>query len=91
VLFLSYYWLYYCTLAVQSVTLMVPLDRRAEAAELWNQIEAKIGAFVRGMALLGLVIAVLSGICYTIIGLPYGLTIAIIAGMLERSRMLGRL
>jgi predicted PurR-regulated permease PerM len=83
VLFLSYYWLYYRSLAVQAVALLVPLARRAEATELWNQIEAKIGAFVRGLALLGLVIAVLSGIAYTVIGLPYGLTIAIIAGILE--------
>jgi predicted PurR-regulated permease PerM len=83
VLFLSYYWLYYRSLAVQAVALLVPLDKRAEATELWNQSEAKIGAFVRGLALLGLVIAVLSGIAYTVIGLPYGLTIAIIAGILE--------
>src|SRR4029078_4515620 len=83
VLFLSYYWLYYRALAVQSIALLVPLDQRAGAVELWNQIEAKIGAFVRGLALLGLIIAVCSGVGYILIGLPYALTIAIIAGLLE--------
>jgi predicted PurR-regulated permease PerM len=83
VLFLSYYWLYYRALAIQSVVLLLPIDRRAEAIDLWNQIESKIGAFVRGLALLGLVIAILSAIGYTVIGLPYGLVIAIIGGILE--------
>ena len=37
----------------------------------------------RGLAVLSLVIGVLSAIGYVAIGLPYGLTIAIIAGLLE--------
>ncbi len=89
VLFLSYYWLYYRALVVQSVALLVPLDQRAEATEVWDQIEAKIGDFVRGLALLGLVIAVLSAIGYTIIGLPYAFTIAIVAGILEAIPYIG--
>ncbi|MFL5805668.1 MAG: AI-2E family transporter [Roseiflexaceae bacterium] len=83
VLFLSYYWLYYRALAVQSVALLVPLDYRADAIDLWNQIEAKIGAFVRGLALLGLLIAILAGTGFLLIGLPYAVTLAIIAGLLE--------
>jgi predicted PurR-regulated permease PerM len=83
VLFLSYYWLYYRARAVQSMALLVPLDYRAEAVEVWTQIEEKIGAFVRGLALLGLIIGVFSGAGFFLIGLPYALTIAIIAGLLE--------
>jgi predicted PurR-regulated permease PerM len=83
VLFLSYYWLCYRALAVQSVALLVPINQRAEATELWNQIESKIGAFVRGLAVLGFVIGALSAVGYVAIGLPYGLTLAIIAGVLE--------
>ncbi|MEO7908561.1 MAG: AI-2E family transporter, partial [Roseiflexaceae bacterium] len=83
VLILSYYWLYYRALAVQSIALLVPIDQRAGAVALWNEIETKIGAFVRGLAILGFVIGLLSGIGYVAIGLPYGLTIAIIAGILE--------
>jgi len=83
VFILSYYWLYYRALAVQSIALLVPIDQRAGAIALWNEIETKIGAFVRGLAILGFVIGLLSGIGYLAIGLPYGLTIAIIAGILE--------
>jgi len=83
VLFLSYYWLYYRARAVQSIALLVPLDYRTEAIEVWTQIEEKIGAFVRGLALLGLIIGLFSGAGFFLIGLPYALTIAIIAGLLE--------
>src|SRR5262249_37756334 len=40
VLLLSYYWLYYRALAVQSIALLIPLDYRTDAIELWDQIEA---------------------------------------------------
>lgn len=83
VLLLSYYWLTYRALAVQSVALLIPLNLRTEAVDTWNQIEIKIGAFVRGLSILGLTIAVFSFIGFTLIGLPYALTIAILAGVLE--------
>jgi predicted PurR-regulated permease PerM len=91
VLFLSYYWLCYRARAVQAIALLIPLDYRAEATTLWNQIEEKIGAFVRGLALLGLIIAVLSAVGYLLIGLPYALTIAVIAGLLEAIPYVGPL
>jgi predicted PurR-regulated permease PerM len=91
VLLLSYYWLYYRPLAIQSVALLIPIDQRAGAVELWNEIEAKIGAFVRGLAVLSFIIGLLSAIGYVAIGLPYGLTIAIIAGILEAIPYVGPL
>ncbi len=83
VLLLSYYWLYYRALAIQSIALVLPMNWRAEAIEVWNQIETKIGGFVRGLAILGISIGILSFIGYTLIGLPYALTLGIIAGILE--------
>jgi len=91
VMILSYYWLYYRALAIQSIALLAPINQRAGAIELWNDIETKIGAFVRGLAILGFVIGLLSAIGYTAIGLPYGLTIAIIAGILEAIPYIGPL
>ena len=91
VIILSYYWLYYRALAIQSIALLVPINQRAGAIELWNEIETKIGAFVRGLAILGFVIGLLSAIGYVAIGLPYGLTIAIIAGILEAIPYVGPL
>ena len=83
VLLLSYYWLYYRTLAVQSVALLIPLNNRAGAIAIWEESEQKIGAFVRGLAILSVVIGAFSAVGYIAIGLPYGLTIAVIAGILE--------
>jgi predicted PurR-regulated permease PerM len=91
VMILSYYWLYYRALAIQSIALLVPIDQRVGAIELWNEIETKIGAFVRGLAILSFVIGLLSAIGYVAIGLPYGLTIAIIAGILEAIPYVGPL
>src|SRR6185436_17942315 len=91
VMILSYYWLYYRALAIQSVALLVPINQRTGAVELWNEIETKIGSFVRGLAILGFVIGLLSAIGYVAIGLPYGLTIAIIAGILEAIPYVGPL
>jgi predicted PurR-regulated permease PerM len=91
VMTLSYYWLYYRALAIQSIALLVPIDQRTGAIELWNEIEIKIGAFVRGLAILSFVIGLLSAIGYVAIGLPYGLTIAIIAGILEAIPYVGPL
>ena len=83
VLFLSYYWLYYRALAIQSIALLIPLNQRAGVVEIWNESEQKIGAFVRGLVILSFIIGVLSAVGYVAIGLPYGLTIAVIAGLLE--------
>jgi predicted PurR-regulated permease PerM len=91
VLFLSYYWFCYRARAIQAIALLIPIDYRTEATALWNQIEEKIGAFVRGLALLGLIIGVLSAVGYLLIGLPYALTIAVIAGLLEAIPYVGPL
>src|SRR5262245_10830310 len=91
VLFLSYYWLCYRARAIQAIALLVPIDYRSEATALWSQIEEKIGAFVRGLALLGVIIAVLSAVGYLLIGLPYALAIAVIAGLLEAIPYVGPL
>ncbi|MBC8161823.1 MAG: AI-2E family transporter [Roseiflexaceae bacterium] len=83
VLLLSFYWLSYRALAVQSVALLIPLHIRTEAVEVWNEVEKKIGAFVRGLAILSITIAIFSFVGFSLIGLPYALTIAILAGVLE--------
>jgi len=91
VMILSYYWLYYRALAIQSIALLVPINQRVGAVDLWDEIENKIGAFVRGLAILGFVIGLLSAVGYMAIGLPYGLAIAIIAGILEAIPYVGPL
>lgn len=89
VILISYYWLYYRTLAIQAIALLIPIDQRAGALAIWSESEQKIGALIRGLAILSFVIGALSGVGYVAIGLPYGITIAIIA-ISRQCRMLGR-
>ena len=91
VILISYYWLYYRTLAIQAIALLIPIDQRAGALAIWSESEQKIGAFIRGLAILSFVIGALSGVGYVAIGLPYGITIAIIAGILEAVPYVGPL
>lgn len=89
VLLIGYYWLTYRERAVRAVALLVPQPQRAGAVRLWSDIEAKIGAFVRGLAILGLAIGAMAGIGYWLIGLPYAFTIAVIAALLEAIPYIG--
>lgn len=91
VLLLAFYWLYYRAMAIQSVALLIPMNVRGEVVTIWERIEAKIGAFVRGLAVLMVSIGILSFIGYTVIGLPYALTIALIAALLEAVPYVGAL
>jgi predicted PurR-regulated permease PerM len=48
-----------------------------------TQLEAKLGAWVRGTLILMVSVGVLSGVGYGLIGLPYAVALGVIAGMLE--------
>lgn len=90
-LLLSYYWVIYRRRAVQAFLLMLPSDRREAAGELWNAVEDKVGAFVRGQFILCLSILILSLVGYWIIGLPYTVVISLLAGILEAVPYIGPL
>jgi predicted PurR-regulated permease PerM len=88
-LLFSYYWLLYRDRSLRGLLLLIPLERRQQAEAIWAQIEDRIGAFVRGQALLALITGVCSLVAYLIIGLPYAPLIALIAGVLEFVPFLG--
>lgn len=89
VLLLSFYW----TLDGQRITrswlLLIPADRRESTRSLIAAIETKVGAYVAGQGFLCLVIGILALIAYLIIGLPYVLVLALIAGIMEAVPILG--
>jgi predicted PurR-regulated permease PerM len=91
VLLLAYYWVYYRQHAVQSIALLFPTNWRDDALQFWLQAEQKIGAFVRGMVILSVVMGILSWIGFSLIGLPNAFTLAIIAGLLEAVPYVGPL
>jgi predicted PurR-regulated permease PerM len=88
-LLFAYYWLLYRERSLGGMLLLLPLRYRESAEEMWVQIEEKIGAFLRGQALLAVILAVLSLIGYGLIGLPYTLLLALVAGLMELVPFIG--
>ena len=58
-------------------------DHKENAVAVINKIATKVGGWFRGQMILALVIFLLSYVGLTIIGIPYALVLAIIAGILE--------
>lgn len=88
-LVLAFYWTLDGEKNKTAMLMVVPYEHRESAREITNEIQAMLGAFVRGQALLGIIIGGLSFVAYTIIGLPYTLALAIVAGIMETVPVLG--
>jgi predicted PurR-regulated permease PerM len=67
----------------------VPEERRAGAHEAWNEVEARLGLWVRGQLLVMGSIALLTGTVYAALGLPSPLLLAIFAGLAEAIPLVG--
>lgn len=66
-------------------------ERRAGARDAWNEIESRLGMWVRGQLILMGAMGVATGITYTILGLPGALLLAIIAALTEAIPIVGPL
>src|SRR6185503_13267314 len=67
----------------------MPMSWRDEARDMFSEIEIKVGAYIRGEAILCIIIGVLSLIAYLLIGLSYALVLALIAGLMEAVLWIG--
>lgn len=65
------------------------LGREEKVRKLTVQIEDKLGSWLRGQLLLSFIIGLLSFIGLSILGLPYALPLAVIAGVLEVIPVIG--
>ncbi len=57
--------------------------------DTWNLIDAKLGAYVRGQALLIVLVGVVLSIAFWAIGLPYWLLVGSFAGLVEIVPVIG--
>lgn len=89
ILVLSFSWTVSGDRTVRSLLLLLPLDRRAEAAELVDAATTKLAAFVRGQLILCGAVGGLAFLAYTIIGLPHAVALAVMAGLAEAIPILG--
>ncbi len=83
ILVISFYLLLYQNRFQDAVADLFQEDDRKRAIQALNKINEKLGAWLRGQAILCLSIGIISYIALTILGVPYALPLAIIAGLLE--------
>jgi predicted PurR-regulated permease PerM len=86
---LTTFWILERDRTQRALILLAPPGRRQQVQELWQAIESRLAAFVRGQSILLLSIGIMALIAYLIIGLPNALALALIAGVLEAVPLLG--
>lgn len=85
------YWIFERDDAVRFVTSLLPRRHRKLVRDTWDLIDLKLGAYVRGQALLITLVATVLAIAFWAIGLPFWLLIAIFAGIVEIVPVIGPL
>ncbi len=89
IMLITFFWIVDREQIVRAGLLVVPIDQREAAREIWDTLEDKVGAFIRGQALLCVSIGILSAIAFFAIGLPNALLLAVLAGILEAVPYIG--
>jgi predicted PurR-regulated permease PerM len=85
------YWIFERDDTARFVASLVPHNRRKIVRDTWDLIDLKLGAYVRGQALLILLVSTVLSICFWAIGLPFWLLIAVFAGIVEIVPVIGPL
>lgn len=67
----------------------VPSERRAGTREAWDDVEERLGLWVRGQLTVMGTIALATGILYSVLGLPSALLLGLIAGLAEAIPLVG--
>ena len=88
---LVYFWLTERPRLQRYALAFAPMERRAGLRDAWNEIEARLGLWVRGQLILMATIGVATGIAYTLIGLPAALLLALVAALAEVIPIVGPL
>jgi predicted PurR-regulated permease PerM len=84
-----FYWLTEKRHIKRFIFSQVPKDKRARSNEVWENVENKLGAWMRGQLVLMLFIGILAGIGYTIMGLKFAFALAVFAGLTELIPIIG--
>lgn len=73
----------------ENFTNIFPKNKQQRILLLFSHIDEKLGAWVRGQILLSLSIGIIIWITLTILGLPFAIPLAVLAGLLEIIPTLG--
>jgi predicted PurR-regulated permease PerM len=83
ILFVALYWIILTPQIKTFFLSLFPIDRRNRLESVLDRMGGAMGGYVRGVAIDGLIIAVLTTIGLTIIGVEFAMVLGIVAGMLE--------
>jgi predicted PurR-regulated permease PerM len=85
------YWIFERDRAVGFVASLLPRPRRKKLRDTWDLVDLKLGAFVRGQALLIVLVGTILSTAFWAIGLPYFLLVGAFAGLVEIVPVIGPL
>jgi predicted PurR-regulated permease PerM len=85
------YWIFERDRAVSFVASLLPRPKRKRLRDTWDLIDLKLGAFVRGEALLVLLVGTVLSLCFWAVGEPYFILIGAFAGIVEIVPVIGPL
>jgi predicted PurR-regulated permease PerM len=85
------YWIFERDRAIDLVASLLPRPKRKRLRDTWNLIDLKLGAFVRGQALLIVIVGGALSTAFALIGLPYWLLVGAFAGIVEIVPVIGPL
>jgi predicted PurR-regulated permease PerM len=88
---LVFFWLVEHARLQRYLLAYLPMDRRGGARDAWNEIETRLGLWVRGQLILMGVMGLATGIAYTLLGLPGALLLGLIAALTEAIPIIGPL
>ncbi|HUF39634.1 MAG TPA: AI-2E family transporter [Anaerolineales bacterium] len=91
ILLLAFHWTLDGPRAVQVLLNLIPKGQRESIGELIAIMETRVGFYIAGQGVLGVVIGVMALVAYLLIGLPNALVLALVAGVMELVPMIGPL
>jgi predicted PurR-regulated permease PerM len=86
---LVYFWMTERARLQRFALSFVPSQRRAGTREAWNDVESRLGNWVRGQLTLMAALAAMTGVAYSVLGLPSALLLALFAGLAEVVPIIG--
>ncbi|HVQ22851.1 MAG TPA: AI-2E family transporter [Candidatus Saccharimonadia bacterium] len=86
---LIYFWVTERARLQRYATAFLPFERRAGFRDTWNDVEVRLGGWVRGQLILMGTVALATGSAYWLLGLPSALLLGLIAGLAELIPLVG--
>jgi predicted PurR-regulated permease PerM len=85
------YWIFERDRTVDVVCSLIPRPKRKLVRDTWTLIDLRLGAFVRGQAVLIVAVGIVLSLLFWAIGLPYWILVGSFAGLVEIIPVIGPL